>query len=139
MYPNLIIFFDPQATKMWFSCNLSVLKLTTILVLPHTLWPAALYSFICTTFPSSRFRISHFLPFGGSQVCKRPLNTLHSVCLELVWHILSKGQFNRGKDNNRLLIGISKTGDHGCLIEVAAKYRSVFTIIKGSYFQDFNW
>ena len=39
----------------------------------------------------------------------------------LVWHILSKGQFNRGKDNNKLLIGTSKTGDHGCLIEVAAK------------------
>ena len=29
-----------------------------------------------------------------------------------VWHILSKGQFDRGKDNNKLLIGTSKTGDH---------------------------
>ena len=57
----------------------------------------------------------------------------------LVWHILSKGQFNRGRDHNKLLIGTSKTSDHGCLIEVTAKYRSVFTTIKGSYFQDFNW
>ena len=55
----------------------------------------------------------------------------------LVWRILSKGQLNRGKDHNKLLIGTSKTGDHGCLIEVTAKYRSVFTIIKGSYLQDF--
>ena len=39
---------------------------------------------------------------------------------------------------NLILIGTLKTGDHGCLIEVTAKYRSVFTIIKGSYFQDFN-
>ena len=58
---------------------------------------------------------------------------------ELVWHILSKGQFNSGKDNDKLLIGTSKTSDHGCVIEVTAKYRSVFTIIKGSYFQDFDW
>ena len=43
-----------------------------------------------------------------------------------------------GKDNNKLLIGTSKTGDHVCSIEVAAKYRSVFTIIKRSYFQDFG-
>ena len=42
----------------------------------------------------------------------------------LIWRILSKGQFNRGKDNNKLLIGTSKTGDHGCLTEVTAKYRS---------------
>ena len=53
----------------------------------------------------------------------------------LVLHILSKGQFNGGKDNNKLLIGTSKTGDHVCSIEVTAKYRSVFTIIKGSYFR----
>ena len=52
---------------------------------------------------------------------------------------LALGQFNRGKDNTKLLIGTSKTGDHGCLIEVTAKYRSFLTIIKGSYFQDFNW
>ena len=57
---------------------------------------------------------------------------------ELVWHILSKGQFNRGKDNNKLLIGTSKTGDHGCLIEVTAKKRSVFTIIRGSYLKNFD-
>ena len=56
----------------------------------------------------------------------------------LVWHILSKGQFNRGKDNNKLLIGTSKTGDHGCLIEVTAKKRSVFTIIRGSYLKNFD-
>ena len=55
----------------------------------------------------------------------------------LVLHILSKGQFNEGKDNNKLLIGTSKTGDHVCSMEVTAKYRSVFTIIKGSYFEDF--
>ena len=52
---------------------------------------------------------------------------------------LIKGQFNRGKDNKKLLIGTSKTGDYACLTEVTAKYRSVFTIIKGNYFQDFNW
>ena len=57
----------------------------------------------------------------------------------LVLHILSKGQFNGGKDNNKLLIGTSKTGDHVCSIEVTAKYRSVFTIItERSYFQDFG-
>ena len=56
----------------------------------------------------------------------------------LVWHILSKGQFNRRKDTNKLLTATSKKGDHGYLIEVTAKYRSVFAIIKGSYFQDFN-
>ena len=112
------------------------LKLTTILVLQLNLWPAALYPFLCTTFPGSRFRISHFLPFGGWQVRTRPLNALSAFAL--VWHILSKGQFNRGKDNNKLLIGTLKTGDHDCLIEVAAKYRSVFTLIKESYFQDFK-
>ena len=114
------------------------LKLTTILVLPLNLCPAALYPFLCTTFPGSRFRISHFLPSGGWQVRTRPLNTLHSVCFALVWHILSKGQFNRGKDNNKLLIGTLKTGDHDCLTEVTAKYRSAFTLIKGSYFQGFG-
>ena len=39
---------------------------------------------------------------------------------------------------NLILIGTLKTGDHGCLIEVTAKYRSIFTIIKESYFQDFG-
>ena len=48
--------------------------------------------------------------------------TVHAFAL--VWHILSKGQFNRGKSNNKLLIGTLKTGDHGCLIEVTAKYKS---------------
>ena len=43
-----------------------------------------------------------------------------SLGAPVVWHILSKGQFNRGKDNNKLLTGTSKTGDHGCLIEVTA-------------------
>ena len=43
---------------------------------------------------------------------------------------MSKGQFHRGKDNNKLLIRTLKTGDHGYLIEVAAKYGSVFTITK---------
>ena len=55
----------------------------------------------------------------------------------LVWHMLSKGQFNRGKDNNKLLINISKKGDHRCLVEVTAKYRSVFTTIERSQLQDF--
>ena len=55
----------------------------------------------------------------------------------LVWHMLPKGQFNRGKDNNKLLIKISKKGDHRCLVEVTAKYRSVFTTIEGSQLQDF--
>ena len=126
---------------MWFSSNLSVLKLTTVLALPHNLWPAALYSFLCTTFPSSRFRISHFFAFWGlASLYKTTKHLTYTVYdFVLVWHILSKGQFNRGKDNNKLLIGTSKTGDHGCLIEVTAKHRSVFTIIKGSYFQDFSW
>ena len=48
----------------------------------------------------------------------------------LVWHILSKGQFNRGEDNNKLLIGTSK--------EVTAKKRSVLTIIRGSYLKNFD-
>ena len=72
-------FFDPYGAKMWCIWNVSALKLTTILVLPHNLWPTALYPFLCTTFLSSRFRISHYLPFGGWQVCKGPLNALHSV------------------------------------------------------------
>ena len=55
----------------------------------------------------------------------------------LVWHILSKGQLNRGEENNKLLIKTSQKGDHRCVIVVTAKYRSVFTIIKGSYLQDF--
>ena len=50
---------------------------------------------------------------------------------------LVKGTVNRGEDNNKLLIKTSQKGDHRCLIEVTAKYRSVFTIIKGSYLQDF--
>ena len=50
----------------------------------------------------------------------------------LVWYIL-----NKGEENNKLLIKTSQKGDHRCLIEVTAKYRSVFTIIKGSYLQDF--
>ena len=52
--------------------------------------------------------------------------------------LLGRVPLNRGKDNNKLLIETSKTGDHGCLIEITAKYRSVFTIIRGSYFQDFG-
>ena len=64
IFPFQVHFFYPWGTKMWFSCNLSVWKLLTILILPLNLWPAALYPFLIT-FPSSRFRISHFSPLGS--------------------------------------------------------------------------
>ena len=41
-----------------------------------------------------------------------------------------------GKVNVSLAcINVIILGDHVCSIEVTAKYRSVFTIIKGSYFR----
>ena len=43
-----------------------------------------------------------------------------------------------GKTITNYSLGPRKLGDHVCSIEVTAKYRSVFTIIKGSYFQDFG-
>ena len=64
IFPFQVHFFYPWGTKMWFSCNLSVWQLLTILILPLNLWPAALYPFLIT-FPSSRFRISHFSPLGS--------------------------------------------------------------------------
>ena len=54
IFPFQVHFFYPWGTKMWFSCNLSVWKSLTILILPLNLWPAALYPFLIT-FPSSRF------------------------------------------------------------------------------------
>ena len=82
-------------------CNLSVLKLPTILVLLLNLWPAVYISRLFTHFslffpalgPESHI---FFVPFGGWQVCTRPLNALHSLSFCMVWHILSKGQFNWG-------------------------------------------
>ena len=65
-------------------CNISVLKLPTILVLLLNLWPAVYISRLFTHFslfspalgPESHI---FFLPFGGCWVCKRPLNALHSL------------------------------------------------------------
>ena len=122
---------------MWF--NLSVLKLTTIFVLPLIYGPPLYTHFSAPLFPAlgSESNIFCFLGVGKSVQDYYTPYTVYAFAL--VWHILSKGQFNGGKDNNKLLIGTSKTGDHGCLIEVTAKYRLVFTItIKGSYFQDFG-
>ena len=115
------------------------LKLTTILVLPHDLRPDALYRFLYTIlFLALGSECYIFCLLGVGESVQDHYTPYTVYAFALVWHILSKGKFNRGKDNNKLLIGTLKTGDHGYLIEVTAKYRPVCTIIKGSYFQDFG-
>ena len=112
------------------------LKLTTILVLPHTLLPTTLYLFLYTILFLALGSECHIFCLLGVGKSVQDHHTPYTVyAFALVWHILSKGKFNRGKDSNKLLIGTSKTGENGYLIEVTAKYRSVFTIIKGSYFR----
>ena len=85
-----------------------------------------LFTHFSLLFPALGSESHNFCPLRVGKFVKDKLTPYTVYPFALVWHILSKGQFNEGKDNNKLLIGTSKTGGHGCLIEVTARYRSIF-------------